>query len=273
MRNKVPIAWWGKHFGEEPPLVGNTEQGAGTIFFAGCNLKCCYCQNYQISQSIEGTQITADELATIMLQLQEQKAVNIDLVSPTLWWQVVREAIIKAHNQGLSLPIVWNSNAFEEVSMLKEFEGLVDIYLPDYKYTDNILGNKYSGIKQYNQKAINAITEMNRQVGKLKIDEDIAYRGLIVRHLILPNAIENSKQVLLQLAELTPKPTVSLMSQYNPTYFASKYSEIDRQITEYEWNTIKETYETLAFEGWIQDKESANIFNPDFKNNHPFSPC
>lgn len=270
MKNNVAIAWWGKHFGEEPPLVGNSNQGSGAIFFSGCNLKCCFCQNHQISTSIEGTRISIEELASIMLQLQEQKAVNINLVSPTIWWKPLREALVIAHNQGLTLPIVWNSNAYEEVSMLKEFEGLVDIYLPDYKYSDDLLAKKYSAISHYSTKALRAIEEMNNQVGKLKTEDNIAYRGLIVRHLILPNAIENSQKVLQQLATIRPKPSVSLMSQYNPTYKAIQYSEINRNITEYEWSTIKETYDTLNLEGWIQDTESAKIFNPDFKNNNPF---
>lgn len=271
MAKTILISWWGKHFGEEPPLVGNFDQGAGAIFFAGCNLKCCFCQNYQISNTLEGTPYTPEELASIMLQLQEQKAVNIDLVSPTLWWQPLREAIVIAHNKGLTIPIVWNSNAFEEVSLLKEFEGLVDIYLPDYKYADNKLSLKYSGISKYSNKALKAIQEMNHQVGKLKTDENIAYRGLIVRHLVLPNAIENSINVLKQLAELNPKPVVSLMSQYNPVYNAANFSEINRHLSENEWDKVSEVYKNLGFEGWVQQMESAHVYNPDFKSDKPFA--
>jgi len=271
MPKGISISWWGKHFGEEPPLVGNSNQGSGAIFFAGCNLNCCFCQNYQISNSLEGSLVSPPELASIMLQLQEQKAVNINLVSPTLWWKPLREALVIAHNQGLTIPIVWNSNAFEEVCLLKEFEGLVDIYLPDYKYSNNELAKKYSAINHYSNKALRAIEEMNNQVGKLKIEDNIAYRGLIVRHLILPNAIENSINALKQLSELNPKPFVSLMSQYNPLHRAALFPEINRHITEYEWNILNETYRNFAFEGWIQQLESSNHYNPDFSQPKPFS--
>lgn len=269
---KMNISWIGKHFGEEPPLVGSPEQGAGAIFFSGCNLQCCFCQNYQISHNNRaGEELSSEQLADKMLLLQSQHAVNIDLVSPTLWWKPLREAILLAKNNGLEIPIVWNSNALEEVSMLKQFEGLVDIYLPDFKYSDDSLAKKYSGISHYSAKAQKAIDEMLYQVGKLKVDNELAYRGVIVRHLVLPSHIQNSIKVLNYLSDRSIRPFVSLMSQYNPLFRACDFPEINRKLTIEEWNTVKAVYEQHNFQGWVQDLASAEVYNPDFEREKPFS--
>lgn len=143
----VKIAWFGRHFGEEPPLAG--KGGAGAIFFAGCNLKCVYCQNYQISRGNSGKKYSLEDLADIMLGLQRQGAANIDLVSPTIWARQIKQAVILAKNAGLALPIVWNSNAYESAEMIRGLKGLVDVYLPDFKYSDDGLALKYSGVKNY----------------------------------------------------------------------------------------------------------------------------
>jgi putative pyruvate formate lyase activating enzyme len=270
MYKSIHISWYGKHFGEEPPLVGLPAQGAGAIFFSGCNLKCVFCQNYQISQQVSGNEYSVNELANIMLQLQAEGAVNIDLVSPTIWWKGICESIRIAKNNGLEIPIIWNTNAYEEVSMIEKLEGLVDIYLPDFKYSISETGKKYSGISNYANKAFKAIQAMVYQVGKLKTDNNIAYRGVIVRHLVLPNNLENSLQALEMLATLSPKPHVSLMSQYNPMYKSRNYPELERLINTAEWERVKNKYEELDFYGWEQDLSSSSIYNPDFNLNQPF---
>ena len=212
----VKISWFGKHFGEEPPLVypernrrGNERslprarreigvypeprRGAGTIFFTGCNLRCVYCQNYQISQGNIGKNYTIAELVKIMLDLQTQGALNIDLVTPTIWFRQLKQTITEAKKQGLKIPIVWNTNAYDGAKIIKEMEGLVDIYLPDFKYGDDDLAFKYSGVKNYVKVAKESIKEMFRQVGNLELSEDgVAKKGVIVRHLVLPDNLENS---------------------------------------------------------------------------------
>jgi putative pyruvate formate lyase activating enzyme len=267
----VRIAWWGLHFGEEPPFVGN--KGAGTIFFSGCNLRCVYCQNYQISQQGIGKNYSLKELVEIILKLQEMGALNIDLVSPTIWSEQIKEAIIEAKKQGLHIPIIWNSNDYEDVSMLKEFEGLVDIYLPDFKYGDNELGFRYSGINNYAEKAKEAIKEMLRQVGNLKLSkEEIAQKGVLVRHLILPNNIENSLQVLKYLKEIDSNLSISLMSQYEPTNKAKDFPEINRNIDQEEFRKVFDYLKELGFKnGWVQEIGSNAILMPDFAKNNPFN--
>jgi len=267
----VKIAWWGLHFGEEPPFVGN--KGAGTIFFTGCNLRCVYCQNYQISQQGIGRNYSLEELTKIMLQLQEMGVLNIDLVSPTIWSEQIKEAIIGAKKQGLHIPIIWNSNSYEDVFMLKELEGLINIYLPDFKYGDNGLGFKYSGIKNYVEKAKTAIKEMLRQVGNLKLSKDeIAQKGVLVRHLILPNNIENSLKTLKYLKEIDGNLSISLMSQYESTNKAKDFSEINRNITQEEFKKVFDCFKELGFKnGWVQEMGSNAILVPDFTKDDPFN--
>lgn len=271
--NKVKIAWYGKHFGEEPPLVGGRNQGAGTIFFSGCNLRCAYCQNYQISQGGIGQEYSVDELADIMLRLQRDGAVNIDLVTPTIWWQQIKQAIILAKEKGLMIPIVWNSNAYEAVDILRQMNGLVDVYLPDFKYGIDELGQKYSDVPYYSRIATAAIREMFRQVGNVVVNEDgVAMRGLIVRHLILPNNIENSFQVLKILSQIDKNITISLMSQYAPIYKSAEFKELNRKITRKEFDAVFDQMRELGLEnGWVQDGESAEILVPGFRKENPFN--
>lgn len=266
MLDTVRIAWWGIHSGEEPPLVP-----AGGIFFSGCHLHCAYCQNYQISQENIGKDFLVVELVEIMLNLEKQGAVNIDLVTPTIWWKQIKEAIILAKVQGLKIPIVWNSNGYEAVDILKQMEGLVDIYLPDFKYSDDKLAEKYSGIKNYLTITKKAITEMCRQVGLLQIENNIATRGLIVRHLVLPGAVDNSKKVLETIAELDNNIHIALMNQYYPMHRASYFPEINRRVSNEEFNEVYDYLSDLGFiNGWVQGEESQTFLIPDFTKSNPF---
>lgn len=269
--NGVKIAWFGKHFGEEPPLVGKI--GAGTIFFTGCNLRCAYCQNYQISQQNIGKNYSVEELIKIMLKLQDEGALNIDLVSPTIWAAQIRQAIGMAKKEGLNIPIVWNSNAYENAELIKKLEGLVDIYLPDFKYGDNDLAFKYSGANNYVEKAKETVREMFEQVGNLKISEEgIAKKGIFVRHLILPNNVENSLNVLDCLREIDKNIFISLMSQYEPVNKAKDFPEISRRISREEFGKVYNYQLELGLEnGWIQKMESPDIFLPDFTKKNPFA--
>ncbi|MFA6428219.1 MAG: radical SAM protein [Candidatus Buchananbacteria bacterium] len=265
------IAWQGKHFGEEPPLVGNKSQGAGGIFFSGCNLYCVFCQNYQISQNNLGQNYSVEQTAQMMLALQKQGAVNINLVTPTIWQQPLREVIILAKKQGLVIPIVWNSNGYEEVAGIKSLAGLVDIYLPDFKYADDSLADKYSGVKNYAVKARLAIQEMISQVGELQVKDGLAKQGVIVRHLILPNNVKNSLAVLDLLAPLKEQIYFSLMSQYYPAYQAKNFSELTRTITQAEFDQVFAKMLAVGLDrGWTQKLSSAANLLPDFTLTQPF---
>jgi len=271
-KDEVKIAWFGKHQGEEPPLVG-MNAGAGGIFFSQCHLRCVFCQNYQISQENLGEEYTIEELAKIMLDLEKDGAVNIDLVTPTIWWKQIKEAILLAKKSGLTLPIVWNSNGYESIKILKEMEGLVDIYLPDFKYGDDEVGFKYSGIKKYSAVALQAIKEMLRQVGYFKTDQNgIGKRGVIVRHLIIPNNIDNSLRALQILTDLDNNLHISLMNQFNPLYKAKQFPEVNRILSAEEFNLVYKHLLDLGFyRGWIQDPESAKFLVPDFTKKDPFN--
>lgn len=270
MANFIKIAWFGKHFGEEPPLAG--EQGAGTIFFSGCNLRCAYCQNYQISQESIGKKYSLKELAAIMLELERLGALNIDLVSPTIWAGQIKQAIVLAKKQGLTLPIIWNSNAYENLETIKALAGLVDIYLPDFKYSDDELALKYSGVKNYAAKAKESISEMFNQVGNLRLDRrGRAVKGLIVRHLILPGQIANSLKVLKYIKEIDKNIRVSLMSQYEPVFKAKNLPELNRNIRPEEFKKVFNCLVELKLDhGWVQAPESHAVFLPDFTKENPF---
>jgi putative pyruvate formate lyase activating enzyme len=264
--NKVKIAWYGLHLGEEPPLIP-----AGGIFFTGCDLRCVFCQNHQISQGQIGKVYTTEELIGIMLQLEKMGASNIDLVSPNGWFRVIKSAIIRAREAGLKIPIVWNSNGFEKLEVLREMKGLIDIYLPDFKYSDDSLAKKYSGIENYTATAINNIQEMLAQVGHLKIVKDHAVHGVIVRHLVLPNQVKNSLGVLEKLAEIDKNLHLSLMNQYLPIHQADNFSELNRQVTDEEFATAYDYLLELGFaNGWVQGEKSQNHFVPDFRKEEPF---
>ena len=252
--NEVKIALYSIHKFEEPCISG--ENGSGTIFFSNCNMNCIYCQNYEISQLGKGKEISIEELAEIMLKQQEKGVENINLVTPTSYALHIIEAIKIAKQKGLKIPIVYNTNGYENVGTLKLLEGLVDIYLPDLKYFDNELGKKYSKVDNYFEIATKAIKEMYKQVGQPVLDErGIMKKGLMIRHLILPNNIENSKQSLKWIKEnFDNNVYVSIMAQYFPTYKAKETSDINRKLTQKEYEEVEQYLYDLELEnGYIQE--------------------
>ena len=252
--DKVKIALYSTHNFEEPCISG--KNGSGTIFFSNCNLNCVYCQNYEISQLGKGKEITIEELAQIFLLQQQKNVENINLVTPTSYVLQIIEAIKIAKNKGLKIPIVYNTNSYENIETLKMLEGYIDVYLPDLKYSENNIGKKYSKIDNYFEIATKAIKEMIRQVGITKTNENgIIQKGGIIRHLVLPNHIENSKKVLKWIKDNIPQGVyISIMAQYFPTYKAKEFKEINRKLTLKEWNQIESYIEELDIEnGYIQE--------------------
>ena len=252
--NQVKIALYSIHKFEEPCISG--KNGSGTVFFSNCNLNCIFCQNYEISQQGKGKEISIHELANIFLKQQERKAENINLVTPTSYVPQIIEAIKIAKEKGLKLPIVYNTNSYENIETIKMLEGYVDIYLPDLKYSDNLLAKKLSHIDNYFETATQTIQEMYKQVGNPILNEEgIMQKGMIIRHLVLPNYIENSKMVLKWIHENLPNEVyVSIMAQYFPTYKAKEDKKINRKLTQEEWNEILEYIETLEIEnGYVQE--------------------
>lgn len=252
--DQVKIALYSIHNFEEPCISG--KRGSGTIFFSNCNMNCIYCQNYEISQKGKGKEISVKELANIMIEQQEKGAENINLVTPTSYAIQIIDAIKLAKKQGLKIPIVYNTNAYESIETLKLLEGYIDIYLPDLKYYYNELGEKYSNVKNYFNIAIQAIKEMYRQVGCPKLnDNGIMEKGLMIRHLILPNNIENSKQILKWIKEnMDNNIYVSVMAQYFPTYNAKKVDNLNRKLTQKEYEEIEKYLYTINIEnGYMQE--------------------
>jgi putative pyruvate formate lyase activating enzyme len=216
----------GPHFGEEPVLVGTG--GSGTIFFAGCNLRCLFCQNYDISHFKRGEKVSIEQLAKIMLSLQRQGCININLVSPSHIAYQAAAAINIARDEGLNLPIVYNSGGYDSIETLKLLENFVDIYMPDMKYADGSAAAKYSDAKDYPQINFAAVKEMYRQKGDLIIKNGLAVKGLLVRHLVLPNNVAGSKKIIDFLADKISASTfINIMAQYRPCYMAAKYPEIN----------------------------------------------
>lgn len=262
--NKVKISKIMTHFWEEPCISG--DKGSFAIFFTGCQLGCVFCQNYEISNSMIGQEQTAEELAKLMLSSGE--AHNINLVSPSLYIPKISEAIKIAKSNGLNKPIIYNTNSYESVEKLKLLDGLIDVYLPDLKYYNNDLAMKYSKAPKYFEIATKAILEMHRQVKETAFDENnLIRKGMIIRHLCLPGYKEDSKKILDWIKNNMPKETyVSLMSQYVPTYKASEFPEIDRKITNKEYEALIAYFFNLGLEnGFIQDLESASKeYIPDF---------
>ena len=252
--DKVKIALYSTHNFEEPCISGT--KGSGTVFFSNCNLNCVYCQNYEISQLGKGKEITIEELAQIFIIQQEKGVENINLVTPTSYVLHIIQAIKIARSKGLKIPIVYNTNAYEKVETLKMLEGYIDIYLPDLKYAKNELALKYSKVNNYFEIATESIKEMQRQVGSAKLDENgVMQKGLIVRHLVLPNEIENSKMVLSWIKNNLPKNVfVSVMAQYFPTYKANNIEGLNRKLTRAEWEDIENFVCKLDFKnGFIQE--------------------
>jgi putative pyruvate formate lyase activating enzyme len=233
------VASFHPHFGEERPLVGNG--GSGTIFLTHCNLRCVFCQNWEISQLGRGAEISVDDLAEMMLRLQQIGCHNINLVTPTHYSGPILKALDIAAKQGLRLPIVYNTSGWERLEILKVLDGIVDIYLPDFKYWESDMSAKYSsGAESYPEVTRAAILEMHRQVGVAKPTEDgIMQRGLMIRHLVMPNNTSGSEQIMEWIAENLPKDTyINIMAQYNPLYKAYDYPELSRRITSEEYKKV-----------------------------------
>lgn len=251
--DKIKIALVSTHEYEEPCISG--KNGSGTVFFSNCNLACMYCQNYEISQLGKGREITIEELAEIFLKQQEKNVNNINLVTPTMYAYQIIEAIKIARKNGLKLPIIYNTNGYENVETIRALDGYVDVYLPDLKYYSDILSKKYSGVGSYFKVTAEAIKEMYKQVGQATFNEDgIITKGVIVRHLVLPNHLQNTKHVLKWIKENLGDIYVSIMAQYFPTYKAKGDSEIGRKLTKKEYKEIESYLYTLNLKnGYIQE--------------------
>jgi putative pyruvate formate lyase activating enzyme len=272
---QAEISSYCAHHGEEPALSGS--KGSGTVFFSHCNLRCIYCQNHQISQDFDSSSTPVDpgSLAKIMLDLQDRQGChNINLVSPSHYVPQIVAAVYQAIPMGLKIPIVYNTNAYDAVATLKMLYGIVDIYLPDIKYSSNKYARKFSRSVDYVAFSRLAIREMYNQVGSLITDDSgIARRGLIIRHLILPNNIAGSIDSLGWIArEISTKTTLSIMSQYYPCHNAKEEPLLCRKISLSEYNTVAEVVEKLGIEnGWMQEMDSAENYLPDFNRyGNPF---
>ncbi|WP_241685513.1 radical SAM protein [Fervidobacterium changbaicum] len=244
----VEIASFGPHFGEESVLVGRN--GSGTIFFTHCNMRCVFCQNYHISQLGEGRRVSVEELAEIMLTLQKMGCHNINLVTPTHYIPQIVSALVIAAENGLNIPLVYNCGGYERREIIALLDGIVDIYMPDFKYGDNERAKCYSMVVNYAKHAKESLIEMQRQVGDLVVDErGIAMRGLIIRHLVMPNNVAESKKVLEFVAkEVSPKAYLNIMAQYYPTFKAHIYPEIARRITYKEYEEVLEIAKSISSE-------------------------
>lgn len=263
--DKVRIALVSKHYFEEPCISGRN--GSGTIFFSNCNLNCVFCQNHDISQGGKGIDVTVERLAEIMLEQQEREANNINLVTPTMYVEQIIKAIDIAKDGGLNIPIVYNTNGYEEVETIKKLAGYIDIYLPDFKYFTNELAIKYSKAPNYFEKVTSALLEMQSQFDEYVFDGEIMKKGMIVRHLVLPNHIQNSKNVLKWIKEnLREDIYVSVMAQYFPTYKAIGDELIGRKLSFSEYRKIEQYFYGLDIKnGYIQDLgKHEEEFVPDF---------
>ncbi len=252
-KNIVKIALYSTHNFEEPCISG--KKGSGTVFFSNCNMNCVFCQNYEISQQGKGREISIDELASIFIKQQEKDVENINLVTPTSYVPQIIEAIKIARNNGLKLPIVYNTNGYEKVETLKMLEGYIDIYLPDFKYSDNELAKRLSKVDNYFEIVTEALKEMYRQTGKFIFNDDgIMQKGMIIRHLVLPNHILNSRRVLKWINENMHDVYVSVMAQYFPTYKAKDIDDINRKLTKEEYEQIENYLYRLDLKnGYIQE--------------------
>ncbi len=263
---KVKIALASLHYYEEPCISG--KNGSGTVFFSNCNLNCKYCQNYEISQAGKGREIEIEELAKIFLDQQEKGANNINLVTPTSYVYHIIEALDIAKKNGLNIPIIYNTNGYENIETIELLKGYIDVYLPDLKYYSNEISKKYSGIDNYFEISTKAIKKMYEQVGTPIFNEDgIIQKGVIIRHLVLPNHILNSKHILKWIKKNMPNDTyVSVMAQYFPTYKAKEDELINRKLTKNEYKQIEEYLYSIDLEnGYIQELgEHEEEYVPNF---------
>lgn len=254
------------HHGEEPPLSGT--QGSGTIFFSWCNLRCVFCQNYELSHLGWGSVLSTSELCELMLQMQAKGAHNINLVSPTHYTVQLITALEMAKTEGLSIPVVWNSSAYEKVETLHRLKGLVDIWLPDYKYHYGVYARKYSQAGDYPRIAQAALAEMFLQSGHLQLDaQGLAQRGMLVRLLVLPHQLAGTKQSLRMLSDtFGPELYVSIMSQYYPAGEAAAHPELNRNITPEEYEEALDTASALGMlHVFVQNDTGSELWTPDFE--------
>ena len=253
------------HMWEEPCISG--KNGSGTVFFSGCSLKCVFCQNYKISAENFGREVTSQRLGEIFLEQQDRGAHNINLVSPTHYVPQIINALDSVKDR-LRIPVVYNSGGYEKTETLKMLDGYVDIYLPDFKYYDNSIAEKYSAAPDYFETVTAAIDEMFRQVGKYNIGDDgLMRKGMIIRHLTLPTHRFDSVKVLEEIKRRygTENVLLSLMSQYTPFYESSRYKELTRRISTFEYSFVADKAAELGFDGFMQEKSSAKEeYTPDF---------
>ncbi len=242
------------HYGEEPPISG--EAGSGTVFFTGCNLACVFCQNYPISQLCNGYEISAENLADKMMELQNKGANNINLVTPTHVYPMAAESIFIAKEKGLKIPVLSNCGGYESVEVLELMENFIDIYMPDMKYSSDENAKKYSKVNNYVENNRAAVREMFRQKGILSFNDDgMAKKGLLIRHLVLPNNISGSKKTFNFVAkEISPDTYMSVMAQYHTANKSSQYEELNRKITQEEYDEVLEDFDAAGlYNGWLQE--------------------
>lgn len=252
--DKIKVAKYMLHFWEEPCISG--KNGSGTVFFSGCPLRCEFCQNHEISEKCVGREVSCDELATIFLELQNMGANNINLVSPTIYVYQIIEAVKIAKSKGLKLPIIYNTSGYENVETIKLLSGIIDVYLPDFKYASDILARKYSKVSNYVDNVENVLKEMVYQVGNVECNENgLIKKGVIIRHLILPNNVLNSKLVLKWIRDnLGSDVYVSIMAQYFPTHKALDDKTLNRKITKEELDSVLEYAESIGLKnGYVQE--------------------
>ena len=264
------VSHYGPHFGEEPPISGIN--GSGNIFFSPCNLRCVFCQNYQISHGAVGRSVTVDGLTDIFLELRDRGVHNINLVSPTPYIGQIAAAIRMARAKGVKIPFVYNTNAYESSEALALLEGLIDIYLPDFKYWHESAGRRLSKAPHYPETAKSAMVEMKRQVGDLRINQGLARQGLLIRLLVLPGGLAGTKPALRWIKDILGTQTyISLMSQYYPLHQAQHYPMLARPITKQEYDEVVDFAIGQGFQNIFgQDMESAPLFIPDFEKEEPF---
>lgn len=266
--NSIRIARAALHFWEEPCISG--EKGSGTVFFSNCNLKCVFCQNYKISSEGFGREITIERLSEIFLELQDKGANNINLVTPTHFVPQIIEALKIAKNKGLDLPIIYNTNSIDSLDTIKALNGYIDVYLPDFKYFEDKYALKYSKIKGYSENVLEIIEEMVRQVGDPKFNKDgIIQKGVIVRHLLLPGLLFDSKKIIDAIyKKFGDSVYISLMNQYTPMYNAKMYPEINKSINEKTYDSLIDYALSIGVKnGFIQESGSnSEEFVPDFNN-------
>ena len=266
--SEMRVARYSLHMWEEPVISG--ERGSGTVFFSGCNLMCEFCQNRAISHEGKGETISVERLCDIMLELCDMGAENINLVTPTHFADKIAEALVKVRDR-LPVPVVYNSSGYESVETLRRLDGLVDIYLPDFKYFSDELSKKYSHAPDYRKYAEAALLEMFRQVGKPSFDgRGMMKKGIIVRHLILPSCRKDSIEIVRRIAELfgIDGVLVSIMSQYTPDFAIeakSEHSELHRRLTSFEYSSVLDEAQRLGLDGFSQERSSAvSKYTPDF---------